>query len=163
MGFGMLIWSWLAFSLPVQQQNLQLAVQKTEMAKMQMTGIASFYHPRFVGRPTATGDIFSNDKFTAASNHFKLGTYVKVTNRENGKYIYVLINDRMGQPHRIIDLTKRAAKALSFVQQGLTKVTIEPVPSRLGKMRILAQIAPAEEQNATRWRPSAESLPDNIL
>jgi len=158
MGFGFVIWSWLAFSMPVQQQNLQVAVQKVAMAQAQKTGIASFYHPRFVGRATATGDIFSNEKFTAASNHFKLGTYVKVTNQENGKCIYVRINDRMGQPHRIIDLTKRAAKALSFVQQGLTRVTIEPVPAVLGKKRILAQVAATPKQVLYKETPPADNM-----
>lgn len=139
MGFGILIWSWLSFSLPVQQQQLQLAVHKAEMTKAVQSGIASYYHPRFVGRLTATGDVFSNEKFTAASNHFKLGTYVKVTNLRNGKFVYVRINDRMGQPNRIIDLTQKAAESLHFISRGLTKVKIEPVPMIEGKRQILAQ------------------------
>src|SRR5690606_12550735 len=102
-------------SLPAQQQQLQLAAQKAALTQAYKSGIASYYHPRFVGRLTATGDVFSNEKFTAASNHFKLGTYVKVTNLRNGRFVYVRINDRMGQPDRIIDLTQKAAEALHFI------------------------------------------------
>src|SRR5690606_27658592 len=41
-------------------------------------GVASYYHDKFVGRPTSTGETFSNDKYTAASNTISLNTYVKV-------------------------------------------------------------------------------------
>lgn len=151
MGFGLLFWSWLAFSLPVQQENVALSIQKEMMVENTMKGVASYYHPRFNGRPTATGEIFSNDNFTAASNYFDLGTYVKVTNVKNGRSIYVKINDRMGEPGRIIDLTERAATALHFVKHGLTKVIIQPVPAQIGQNAILAQ------------REDDPSLPDNTL
>lgn len=152
MGFGLLFWSWLAFAVPVQQQNVALSIQQEMMAQNSLKGVASYYHPRFVGRPTATGEIFSNNNFTAASNHFKLGTYAKVTNLNNGRFIYVKINDRMGQPGRIIDLTERAATALHFVKRGLTKVVIEPVPAQVGKQAILAQ-----------REDGVAELPDNAL
>lgn len=142
MGIGILIWSWLSFALPLQQQSLFAAVEKAEQARLEKSGIASFYHEKFVGRRTATGEVFSNEKFTAASNHFKLGTFVKVTNVKNGRSIYVKINDRMGHPGRIIDLTEKAAGALKFIQKGLARVVIEPVPASEGKQRILAQSAP---------------------
>lgn len=152
MGFGFLFWSWMAFSLPMQQQNASLAMQKQILISQTVKGVASYYHPRFVGRATANGEVFSNDKYTAASNYFDLGTYVKVTNTRNGRFIYVKINDRMGQPNRVIDLTHRAAEALNFVSRGLTKVTIEPVPTSIGRQAILAQ---RESDDA--------ALPDNVM
>jgi|SRR5690554_2844362 len=145
MGFGFMIWSWLSFSLPINGQAIHLNAMdqaKTEQSstiKTLKTGIASFYHPMFVGRKTANGEIFSNEKFTAASNHFKLGTYVKVTNVSNGKVIHVKINDRMGHPGRVIDLTEKAARSLNFINKGLTKVEIEVVGTREGKAKVLAQ------------------------
>ena len=85
MGFNFVLWSWLTFALPVQQQSLPVlapvVVKKEVKTQPQKTGIASFYHDKFEGRMTATGEVFDNEKFTAASNHFKLGTYVKVTNQ----------------------------------------------------------------------------------
>ncbi len=142
MGFDFVIWSWLTFTLPIQQQNFLQppAVQKVEQkVSNQKTGIASFYHNKFEGRKTATGEIFDNDKYTAASNHFKLGTYVKVTNQSNGKAVYVKVNDRMGHPGRMIDLAEIAAQDLKFIRRGTTKVKIETVSSAEGKRQILAQ------------------------
>ncbi len=103
-------------------------------------GIASFYHNKFEGRKTATGEIFDNDKFTAACNTLKLGTYVKVTNTKNNKVVYVRINDRMAANNkRAIDLASIAADKLGFRSAGTTNVKIEVVPSSEGKLGILAQ------------------------
>lgn len=94
-------------------------------------GIASYYSNKFEGRRTATGDIFRHSKMTAASNHFKLNTLVRVTNLKNNKSVIVLINDRMHnkmkKKGRVVDLTKNAAKELDFVKNGLTKVVVQPL------------------------------------
>lgn len=151
MGFDFVLWSWLTFALPVQQQQLpqQPVEEKKEIRTEQKTGVASFYHNRFEGRKTATGEIFDNDKYTAASNHFKLGTYVKVTNQSNGKIVYVKVNDRMGHPNRMIDLAEIAAHDLKFIRRGTAKVKIEPVSADEGKRRILAQNAAEENTGNT--------------
>src|SRR5690606_25095238 len=104
------------------------------------SGIASFYHNKFEGRKTANGEIFDNDKFTAASNTLKLGTYVKVTNLANNEFVYVKINDRMAVTNeRLIDLAKVAARELNFVKKGLAKVKVEIVPKEEGRDGVLAQ------------------------
>ena len=96
-------------------QTLQQNLQRKE-------GKASYYHSKFNGRKTATGEIFSNQNMTAASNHFPLGTMVKVTNKNTGKFVIVKINDRMAPNNsRIIDLTERAARELCFFDKGLCK------------------------------------------
>lgn len=103
-------------------------------------GIASFYHDKFEGRKTATGEVFDNNKYTAASNTLKLGTYVKVTNLSNGEVIYVRVNDRMAKTNdRLIDLASVAAKKLNFHKKGLAKVKVEPVSDAEGRSAILAQ------------------------
>ena len=97
-----------------------------------LLGIASFYSHELEGTETATGEIFEHDCFTAASNNFKLNTWVKVTNLRNGKSVVVRINDRMhpkmAEKGRVVDLTLSAAKkiGLSFLA-GLAKVKVEPV------------------------------------
>ncbi len=145
MGIVYVLWSWLAFSMPMQQQMFSQLQQQSEakvilnQEKPHKTGTASFYHNRFEGRKTATGEVFDNDNFTAASNFFKLGTFVKVTNLQNGKVVYVKINDRMGHPSRVIDLTEHAARKLKFVNRGLTRVKIEQVPAQEAKRFIIAQ------------------------
>jgi rare lipoprotein A len=143
MGFDFVLWSWLTFALPIQQQTLpqQPVDSKKEIKIEQKTGVASFYHNKFEGRKTATGEVFDNDKYTAASNHFKLGTYVKVTNQSNGKIVYVKVNDRMGHRGRMIDLAEVAAQDLKFIGRGTTKVKIEQVSAAEGKKQILAQRA----------------------
>lgn len=144
MGFDFVLWSWLTFALPIQQQNLPTqvpVVNKKEIKTEQKTGVASFYHNKFEGRKTATGEVFDNDKYTAASNHFKLGTYVKVTNQSNGKIVYVKVNDRMGHQGRMIDLAEVAAQDLKFIGRGTTKVKVEQVSADEGKKQILAQKA----------------------
>lgn len=94
----------------------------------QYEGIASYYSDKFNGRKTASGEIFSQDKYTAACNVLPLGTYVLVTNLSNGKCVKVKINDRIGlHAKRIIDLSKIAASELSFLNKGLTKVKVEVV------------------------------------
>jgi len=92
------------------------------------TGLASFYHAMFNGRKTANGEIYDGRKMTAASLTLKFGTRVLVTNLENGKHVLVRINDR--GPYvsgRIIDLTHRAASVLGFVNDGTTRVRVEPI------------------------------------
>lgn len=108
-------------------------------------GIASFYHDKFEGRKTATGEVFDNDKYTAACNKLKLGSYVKVTNLSNGEVVYVKINDRMNKSNtRLIDLASVAANKLQFKKKGITKVKVEVVSAEEGRNAILAQNGLAE-------------------
>ena len=90
--------------------------------------------------PRSTGQVFSNEKFTAASNTLSLNTYVKVTNLANGKYLYVRINDRMAKNNkRLIDMASICAKKLDYHNKGLAKVKVEIVPEEEGRNGILAQ------------------------
>jgi rare lipoprotein A len=92
------------------------------------TGIASYYHDKFNGRKTSSGEIFSNDNLTAAHKTMKLGTWVKVTNLKNDSVVIVKINDRLPKTStRLIDLSVRAAKQLNFIRAGLTKVRMEVI------------------------------------
>lgn len=94
------------------------------------TGTASFYHDKFVGRKTANGEIFTQDKLTAAHKTLPLGTWVRVTNLSNDSVVVVRVNDRMPKSNgRSIDLTEKAAGQLNFIPKGLTKVRIEVIPA----------------------------------
>ena len=89
-------------------------------------GTASYYSNKFEGRKTASGEIFSQKKMTAASNIISLNTYVKVTNLHNKKSAIVKVTDRMHPKNkRLIDLSKAAAKQLGYTGHGLTKVKVE--------------------------------------
>jgi rare lipoprotein A len=89
-------------------------------------GIASFYSDKFNGRKTSNGEIFNQQKLTAAHNSLPLGTYVRVTNLRNKRSVVVKINDRLHHRNkRVIDLSRAAATKLGFVKSGLTRVKIE--------------------------------------
>ncbi|WP_235298445.1 septal ring lytic transglycosylase RlpA family protein [Portibacter marinus] len=89
-------------------------------------GEASFYANLFIGRKTASGEVFYQDSLTAAHPVLPFGTKVKVTNLENGKSIMVKINDRGPfAKDRIIDLTRRAADSLEFLKSGTTEVVLQ--------------------------------------
>lgn len=91
-------------------------------------GEASWYGPGFRGKKTASGEIFDDEKLTAAHKTLPLGSKAKVTNLDNQKSIEVEINDR--GPYvdgRILDLSHAAARALDMVEQGTAKVHIEIV------------------------------------
>ena len=89
-------------------------------------GTASYYANKFEGRQTATGEIFSQNKLTAASNILPLNQWVRVTNTRNNLIVVVRINDRMHKNNkRLIDLSKSAAKKLKFTGHGLAHVKVE--------------------------------------
>lgn len=99
------------------------------------TGKASFYADKFEGSPTASGEKYRHNKMTAAHKTLPFGTKVKVTNMDNGKTVEVEINDRGPYVEgRVIDLSKSAAEALGFINQGLANVTIEVIDAGDGKV-----------------------------
>lgn len=85
----------------------------------------TYYHDRFEGRKTASGEVFDQNKFTAAHWKIKLGTYVMVTNRNSGLQVIVKVNDRC--PKRgVFDLSHRAANAIGI--RGSQPVTVRILP-----------------------------------
>lgn len=90
------------------------------------TGVASYYHSKFQGRQTASGEIYDEKKMTAAHNALPFGTRIRVTNLRNKRSVIVKVNDRLHHRNkRIVDLSKTAASRLGYVGRGLTKVRVE--------------------------------------
>ena len=85
----------------------------------------TYYHDRFEGRKTASGEVFDQNKFTAAHWKIKLGTLVMVTNRNTGLQVIVKVNDRCPK-HNVLDMTHRAANAIGI--KGCQKVTVRILP-----------------------------------
>lgn len=99
-------------------------------------GIASYYARAFEGRRCSNGEIFRHDSLTAAHKTMKFGTRVRVTNLKNDSVIVVRINDRLPKTSkRSIDLTKRGARQLNFVAQGLTRVRLEVISDSLKSIK----------------------------
>ena len=89
-------------------------------------GKASYYADKYKGRKTSSGETYRHRKMTAAHRTLPFGTKVKVTNLQNGKKVKVRINDRGPFiPGRIIDLSKKAARKLDMVNDGVVQVEMK--------------------------------------
>lgn len=115
--------------LSVENQK-KTEVKSSKKAKT-LVGKASWYGKRFHGRQTANGEIYDMFQFTAAHKTLPLGTWLKVTNLRNGKWIVVRVNDRgpyVGD--RILDLSYGAAQMLNFRHKGIEKVKAEVIETQ---------------------------------
>jgi len=105
---------------------LSLRAQDTLAVPYLKKGTASFYHKKFDGRKTSSGERVDNSKFTAAHSSIPFGTLVRVTNQSNGKSVVVKVNDRFyPRKGHLIDITYSAAQKIDMVRQGVARVTIE--------------------------------------
>lgn len=115
-------------AIPMAQKSAQTPrlqqISKAEPKPYQV-GTASWYGKQFHGKTTASGEDFDMFEFTAAHRKLPLGTFVKVTNLKNGKWIIVRVNDRgpyVG--NRIMDLSYSAARMLNF-RDGVERIRID--------------------------------------
>src|SRR5690606_12318724 len=84
-----------------------------------ITSYASYYHDKFNGRKTASGETFSNSKLTAAHRTLPFGTKVKVTNLRNDQSVVVVINYRGPfTASRALDLSKAAFDEIANLDRG---------------------------------------------
>jgi rare lipoprotein A len=96
-------------------------------------GVASWYGPNFHGKKTSNKEVYNMHDLTAAHKSLPFGTYVVVTNLNNGKSVRVRINDRGPfVKGRIIDLSYAAAQAVDMIGTGTAPV----------KLEILTEISP---------------------
>lgn len=86
----------------------------------------TYYSDKFVGRKTSNGEMFTQDRFTAAHRTLRFGTLLLVTNPKNGKQVIVRVNDRCPKSN-ILDLTRRAARQIGITSH---QVTVEVLPPR---------------------------------
>ncbi len=109
--------------VPLQAQDtLNPATVKIKV----LYGTASYYANKFNGRKTASGEIFSQQKLTAACNVLPFGTWIRVTNLRNGRTVIVKVNDRLhSKMKRVVDLSRSAAQKLGYLNSGLTRVKVE--------------------------------------
>ena len=93
-------------------------------------GVASHYghNDGFHGNRTANGDIYDQNKLTAAHKTLPRNTRIKVTNLDlrNRPTVILRVNDR--GPYidgRDLDCSTAAAKKLGFFNQGIANIKIE--------------------------------------
>ena len=117
---------------------------------------ASYYGEAFNGRPTSSGEIFDMNAYTAAHKTLPFGTFLEVTNLENGKKVVVRVNDRGPfVPNREIDLSKAAAKSLGMISRGITRVSIKRVDS----LDHAALVATTDIYSDTPAKPAQKEIP----
>ena len=89
-------------------------------------GEASFYAMKYQSRRTASGERFDQGAMTAAHKRLPFGTFVRVTNIDNGRYVVVRINDRGPfVAGRIIDLSRSAFSSIADTRLGVIDVELE--------------------------------------
>ena len=93
-------------------------------------GLASYDGEEFHGKITASGRPFDMNALVAAHPSYPFGTLLRVTNLANGRSVQVRILDcgptrRIQAEGVIVDLSRRAAERLGYIQQGRTRVRLE--------------------------------------
>jgi rare lipoprotein A len=111
-----------------EQSARPLDPDRISTAKAYQVGVASYYGEQFHGKRTANGETFNMYKLTAAHRVLPLGTIVRVTNLDNGRWAIVKVNDRGPFVEgRVLDLSFAAALELEMVKDGTANVMIELV------------------------------------
>jgi rare lipoprotein A len=82
-------------------------------------GNVAYYHDKYEGRPTASGELYNRSGFTAAHKSLPFNTIVRFSNEQTGRAVVVKINDRKGPSSPFVaDLSKVAAEAMGFSNPG---------------------------------------------
>ena len=116
-------------------------------------GKADYYHHKFYGCRTASGERLEKHKCTAAHRTLPFGTRVKVTNKTNGKSCVVVINDRGPfTKDKVIDLSHQAALDVDMIRAGTCHVVCEV----LGKGAVVADKAVVAADKAVVAEKSPE-------
>ena len=128
------------------------------------TGMASWYGPQFHGKKTANGEIFDQNKISAAHKTLPLPSIVKVTNLDNGRILSeVRINDRGPfAKNRIIDLSKKAAEELGFLNQGVARVRVQILEDESRKMAVLQENKKIKANSAQIGKVKKKNIKDNF-
>ena len=121
--------------LPKGQADLDVSMKER--------GIASWYGEDFHGWLTANGETYDMEALTAAHRTLPLGTWVLVTNVENGRQVRVRVNDRGPYLYgRVLDLSLAGARALDMVDSGVAAVQLEVVGDQGAGLVSVADLMP---------------------
>jgi rare lipoprotein A len=97
-----------------QDPFLQRMLRYTKLAVAhRVSGLASYYSTFFDGRKTANGEVYRNEKYSAAHLTLPLGTWIEVTSRATGRTLRMRVNDRGPYTKKFcLDLSQAAAHYL---------------------------------------------------
>lgn len=94
--------------------SLFLAIPGATLAESSESGRIGVYGGQFLGRPTASGEIYDGRTLTAAHASLPLGSFIRVANFETGKMLDVRVNDRKGADGTILTLSEAAARKIGL-------------------------------------------------
>ena len=102
--------------------------QDTLESSKKQVGYAAWYGRELHGKPTASGEIFNMNKYTASHRDFPIGSMIMVRNLKNNKKKILKVNDRGPYVEgRIVDVSYVAARDLGFAEEGIAKVEVRLV------------------------------------
>jgi rare lipoprotein A len=105
-------------------------------AQSPVIGMATVYPAAYNGRKTLSGEIYRPGLMTAASNQVGVGTRIRVTSRDTGRWIEVWVNDRLPAATDktiVVQVSGQAAKMLGFNPQKRHQVEVLPLFSPIKK------------------------------
>ncbi len=138
-------------------------------------GTASWYGRDFHGRPTSSGEPYDMHGVSAAHKILPLGTWVRVYNLENRRYLDLRINDRGPfVAGRVIDLSYGAALRLGMADNGLAPVRVVALGAPAGPAsdgRVPAAFTPVDyrrgnftiQVGAFRSQENAQRLAQSLV
>lgn len=110
--------------------NTELLALENEVEVLEENAQTSYYHDKFVGRKTASGEVYDNKDYTAAHRTLPFGSKLRVTNNANEESVIVTVNDRGPFTRgRKLDLSKQAFLDITHNRNsGTLSVKIEVLP-----------------------------------
>ena len=100
-----------------------------ESYDLDQTGLASVLQGNAV-RLTTDGEVFGQTAMAAAYPTIQLPAIARLTNLETGREVTVRLNDRgPGDPHRLVEVTRRTAALLGMPPNGVARVRLRVLPN----------------------------------
>lgn len=121
------ILKYISYTFLLLSVTVNLYAQKVEIGKT-FKGKASYYHKKFSGRKTASGERLDNKDFTCAHKYYPFGTMIEVENPVTKKWVIVRVNDRGPfSKGRVLDLSYEAAKMIGMLSKGIMAINAKVV------------------------------------
>ena len=124
-------------------------------------GVATWYSRDSQNRLTTNGEVFDDDKMTAAHKTLPLPSLVRITNLENGNTAIVRVNDRgPAVNNRLIDVSRKTAEALEMPETGTTLVQVDILPDESRRLKEgLEEFVEQTEQETEKEIPVGSVVP----
>ena len=114
----------------ISEINSKLLSLEDDIEVLDENATTSYYHDKFVGKKTASGEVYNSKKYTAAHKSLPFGSKIRVTNNANDESVIVTVNDRGPfSKSRKLDISKQAFLDITHNKHiGTLKVKIEVLP-----------------------------------